>query len=777
MMSTPSGSDEDNDTTRPDKGYSLETGLQMGALGFKMVPIRPGAKYPNIKEWQKEATDDEATIRGWFTNTRNGIGWAMGRQPNGMNLVTVDVDAHGAVDGTQSLTRLIAENNPRSAASFTRTVNAITGGDGAHFVFEVPDDVEVRNTQHLAPGIDIRGEGGQIVIAPTIHPDTGQPYRWQRSPWKATILTAPAWLVALMTGPPPAPAANRVPDGAPKGVSLSELVGGGPVGGDITPADWVAENFPFQAMLEMAGWMVEKVRGDEVWLKRPGKSDTGHSAVLHDGRVLNIFSTEAPANLLAIGKQSRDVVSVSAFDFLAAEQFGGDHRAAASWVRTEKMGGGNRVGMTVPASPAGSPTGTSLPKVVLDDEFWQALPFLTHIRQAAWSRMVSPDAALLSVLARVSALTPPTLRLPAVIGSVATLDFIGCIVARSSGGKSISNDLAAELLPSSRKDVLLDLPIGSGEGLVQSFLVPEVGDDGKPTGKQIVGIDGIHFTVDEGTALMEQHKRQGTTIVQTLCSAWSGRALGQANASIETRRIIEPRRVRMAAIINIQTSNGYLLLDDKMIAVGFPQRLVFAHAEDPTLPEVLPEWPGAMKWAPPAKITGGSLLTVAPEIVEYLRQLRRQVVTGALILGALDGHGGLMQLKLAGLITVCDHRQAVTWADWLLAGQILASSLVTRDIIVSTKVEHDRDTRHRRAVAVADDSEVAQEHLRQKKIAQAVASIPDILERHGPLKRKALKNKMYAALRFSDILSTALQTLVDLGKIVERDGEWHRVEV
>jgi hypothetical protein len=33
-------------------------------------------------------------------------------------------------------------------------------------------------TNRLGPGIDVKADGGYIVAAPSIHPKTGQPYRW-----------------------------------------------------------------------------------------------------------------------------------------------------------------------------------------------------------------------------------------------------------------------------------------------------------------------------------------------------------------------------------------------------------------------------------------------------------------------------------------------------------------------------------------------------------------------------------------------------------------------
>jgi hypothetical protein len=50
------------------------------------------------------------------------------------------------------------------------------------------------NRVRLLDGVDIRGDGGQIVVDPSIHPDTGKPYVWVRHP-RQGIADAPEWFV------------------------------------------------------------------------------------------------------------------------------------------------------------------------------------------------------------------------------------------------------------------------------------------------------------------------------------------------------------------------------------------------------------------------------------------------------------------------------------------------------------------------------------------------------------------------------------------------------
>jgi hypothetical protein len=400
---------------------------------------------------------------------------------------------------------------------------------------------------------------------------------------------------------------------------------------------------------------------------------------------------------------------------------------------------------------------------VLPDGFWRSRPVLTHIRQAAWSRMVAPDAALNAVLARYAALVPPTVRLPAIIGSEATFDYIGCNVATSAGGKSIAGDTAVDLLPSSRTDVLLELPVGSGEGLVQSFFVPERGDDGKPTGHQIVGYSAVHFTIDEGTALLEQSSRNGTTIVQTLCSAWSGRGLGQTNAKAETRRIIAARRVRVAAVLNLQTRNGHLILNDKMMAIGLPQRITFASAHDPSLPAVsdLPEWPGPLQYTTPAAVTTGTQIDVHDEIVAALRNRRHAIASGAQSEPELDGHVGLMRLKIGGLLALLDTRMTINSEDWALAGMVVDNSIRNRDYLVIVKQADDTERRRKAADGRADFEARVDDVKELKAVARLTDSIIRRTSNAGKegIGRADLKRNATSATtrhRFDDALNQAI---------------------
>jgi hypothetical protein len=103
-------------------------------------------------------------------------------------IVVLDVDPkHG---GEESLTRFALRN-----AGLPETVESLTGGGGRHVYFKHPG-FEVRNRAGLAPGLDLRGDGGVIIVPPSSHP-SGKPYRWRKGhgPDEIALAPLPDWLL------------------------------------------------------------------------------------------------------------------------------------------------------------------------------------------------------------------------------------------------------------------------------------------------------------------------------------------------------------------------------------------------------------------------------------------------------------------------------------------------------------------------------------------------------------------------------------------------------
>lgn len=139
------------------------------------------AKHPRIRQWEQTATADKAQIAAWL-NQWPQTNWATAPWPSG-RLVVLDVDPrHG---GQETLAQLIG----RELTLDTLTVS--TGGGGQHLYYRAPEGVTIRSSAgKLGPGLDVRAEGGYVLIPPSKHIGGGE-YRWGKL---CPITPLPDWL-------------------------------------------------------------------------------------------------------------------------------------------------------------------------------------------------------------------------------------------------------------------------------------------------------------------------------------------------------------------------------------------------------------------------------------------------------------------------------------------------------------------------------------------------------------------------------------------------------
>ena len=76
------------------------------------------------------------------------------------------------------------------------TVTATTGGGGKHYIFKYTEELALKNVVGFREGLDIRTQGGMIVVAPSVH-SSGRQYAWDsgKSPFEMQAADMPAWLV------------------------------------------------------------------------------------------------------------------------------------------------------------------------------------------------------------------------------------------------------------------------------------------------------------------------------------------------------------------------------------------------------------------------------------------------------------------------------------------------------------------------------------------------------------------------------------------------------
>jgi hypothetical protein len=127
----------------------------------------------------KDATDSIEQVDSWWRKRPHAnIGIATGG-----GVCVLDIDGP---EGEESLRALEEECGPLPAGAVTRT------GKGRHLWFAAQGE-PVRNRVRLAPGIDVRGDGGYVVAPPSRHA-SGAPYRWDRA--GQSPASAPEWLLA-----------------------------------------------------------------------------------------------------------------------------------------------------------------------------------------------------------------------------------------------------------------------------------------------------------------------------------------------------------------------------------------------------------------------------------------------------------------------------------------------------------------------------------------------------------------------------------------------------
>ena len=150
----------------------LEAARLYAALGLPIIPLK--GKTPAVRDWQKffatagpnrnqvrRDVEPEAAARALGTDTEEADQWARGHLPE----------------------------TPMRARS---------GGGSTHRYFAKPPRKEIRNRQgwNGIRGLDVRGQGGFIVLPPSVHPGTGKRYEWVTDFWLASGLPrfSPRWI-------------------------------------------------------------------------------------------------------------------------------------------------------------------------------------------------------------------------------------------------------------------------------------------------------------------------------------------------------------------------------------------------------------------------------------------------------------------------------------------------------------------------------------------------------------------------------------------------------
>ena len=554
-------------------------------------------------------------------------------------------------------------------------------------------------------GIDILHHTQRYtILPPSLHPATGQPYTWAN---KTKPVPMAPWLAQLITKqptPPPPPRASLRP-------ADSDSV-----------ADWYSQTHTWNEILGAAGWELVSGDGDgdgSKW-RHPNASAATSSSIKHGCLFVYTPNTEFEQT------EEGDRHGYTRFRAYAVLEHGGDQTAAARAAHSMRDPFKSGTSARKPPANVDPATGEIIQPEgrILGDEFWNARPYLAHIRQAALSRMVAPAAVLGCVLARVAAFTPPSVCLPPLIGDSVGLGTIVALYARSGGGKTTAAGCASALLPDVPPGCIGPLPLGSGEGLIDAYfeMIDDVDGAGKKSKVKRQTKYGALFMLDEGQVLAELGRRNGSTTTSTIRSAWMGTHLGQANASAETKRIMRPGSYSFGLISLWQLDAAMRLLEDA--TGGTPQRFVWFNTVSDEITVDTPEWPGQLGWKPPPAIIMGGIMQpnpmgLHPDVAQPIKAQRAAVGRGELEVDPLDTHRNLAMLKVAGVLAVLDGRHNVDLEDWRLAGLILAHSDDIRSWVIAEDQRRRQATEEAKIKATVAREALVEGSAEQRALAQA----------------------------------------------------------
>jgi len=136
---------------------ALEAALRCAEHGWPVLPCEPEGKRPATRHGLCDATTDQTRIASWWRSQPNANLAVTTGRPSG--IVVLDVDGEEGWDSLHALEDEYGE--------LPETTSVTTPRGGQHFYFGWPGALVKTSAGDVAPGLDIRGDGGYVLVPPS----------------------------------------------------------------------------------------------------------------------------------------------------------------------------------------------------------------------------------------------------------------------------------------------------------------------------------------------------------------------------------------------------------------------------------------------------------------------------------------------------------------------------------------------------------------------------------------------------------------------------------
>lgn len=177
----------------------LTAALAYAKRGWGVFPLFGKRPYPGTHGYL-DATTDETIIRRWWKKWPDANVAIACSSVNGP--IVIDIDGASGEPLVEEL-------------GLPATREATSGRPGRRHLYFAPSGATIKRT--IRPrgkdvAFDVLGDGGYVVAPPSIHPETGKPYRWTRKTAPHAVPASVEALVVSRTGPTRKGTAAPLPD-------------------------------------------------------------------------------------------------------------------------------------------------------------------------------------------------------------------------------------------------------------------------------------------------------------------------------------------------------------------------------------------------------------------------------------------------------------------------------------------------------------------------------------------------------------------------------------